>query len=616
MRMPKDRTRNPSDDRDRQTGDRHLEKRYKDYRPGFNDEEDVYARGWRDDRYADRDAIVRVNSLAYGSEKDKSRRRDYDGDEISSQRHRYTNEYALEGQYAGEPMPTDYYRASDSRHSCRRDKKKRKKSKKSRRDASKNGINDDQHAKTIAAVKALVDYGNGTSDTDSSTGESSTRTKMSGLERVQRSRGPVSEVKVGHDRQEALLTGGSYATDYDSPLGLRDRSKGARSGEPGSESREHARRELTPSEPSYLEHGSSSSRKHGRERDRARGPRSPEDTGTYDLKTAMPVDYAADLARATTSHRDRSRLVRTPDLSPPDLAPATLHHSRSAQKTDTLNSALIKNDPHRRQSRSPVRKSKASRAHGISPNTEIGDVTTGRDKRRRNSPTVSHSPSSTRNKSRLSPSFDSHDRDRSRLQPQESTDHRERSKAAKTSPSRKDSSKHATTPQCLMTDSSRENSPNSPPMPVLSRMNSPRDVLRKTSPMAKKYPDEKRTNNSNSQTLKDKQYSHESLRKSTKLPDTGRRPLSPAPLGEETRYDRQAESAAGQGRQAETYKRSRPRSPSDDIRQSRRERNVKTEEVPKSYQAASSPSRKKPRHESTMLGKSVTRNAPEPSETK
>lgn len=614
MRMPKDRTRNPSDDRDRQTADRHFEKRYKDCRPSFHDEEDAYARGWKDDRYADQDQIVRTNSIAYGSEKDKSRRRDYDGDEISSQRHRYTNEYALEGQYAGEPMPTEYYRTSDSRHSCRKDKKKRKKSKKSRKDVSKNGMNDDPHAKTLAAVKALVDYGNGTSDTDSSTGESSNRTKMSGLERVQRSRGPVSEVKAGHDRQEALLTGGSYAMDYDLPLGLRDRSKRARSREPGNESREHARLELTPSEPSYLEHGSSSSRKHGRERDRGRGPRSPEEPAAYDLKTTMPTDYA-DMARAT-SHRDKSRLPRTPDLSPPDLAPATLHHSRSAQKTDSLNSTSIKNDPHRRQSRSPARKSKALRTHGTSPSTEAGDVTLTRDKRRRNSPTVSHSPSSTRNKSRLSPSLDSHDRDRSRLLPLESSDHRERSKAAKTSPSQKDSSRHTATPQCLMTDSSRENSPNSPPMPVLSRMNSPRDGSRKTSPLAKRYPDEKRTSSSNSQSLKEKQYSHESLRKSTKLPEIGRRPASPAPLGEEVKYDRQAESASGQGRHSEAYKRSRPRSPSDDIRQNRRERNVKTEEVPKSYQAASSPHRKKPRHEPTLLGKSLTRNVPEPSETK
>lgn len=604
--MPKERTRNPSADRDRQTGDRHLEKRYKDYRPNFHDEEDVYARGFRDDHYADRDQIVRVNNMAFVSEKEKSRRRDYEGDEISSQRHRYANEYVLEGQFASEAMPADYFRADGSRY--RRDKKKKKRSKKSRKDASKNGMNDDQHAKTVAAVKALVDYGNGTSETDSSTGESSIRTKMSSRERVQRSRGLVSEVKVGHDRQEALLAGGSYAMDYDSPLVRRERSKRARSGEPGNESRELARHELTPSEPSYLEHGSSSSRKHGRERERGRGPRSPEET--------MPVEYT-DLTRATTSHRDRVRLARTPDLSPPDLAPATLPHGRSAQKTETLNSTSIKNDPHRRPSRSPARKSKVSAVRGASPNTETGDAVLSRDKRRRNSPTVSQSPGSTRNKLRLSPSFGNHDRDRSRPQPVESTDHRERSKAAKTSPSRKDSSKHASSPpQCLMTDSSNENSTSSPPMPVLSRMNSPRDVLRKTSPTAKRYPDEKRAGRSNSQTLKEKQLSHESLRKSQKLTETSRRPLTPAPVLEEVRYDRQTESASGQGRHSEAYKRSRPRSPSDDLRQSRRERNVKAEDVPKSYQAASSPNRKKARHDSSMLVKSLTRNAPEPNEMK
>lgn len=608
--MPKERGRNPTDGH----SDRH-DKRYKDYRQNFV-EEDAYARHWRDDHCLDDDVLQRQGG---GVDRERVRRREYESAD-TLHHHRYGHDYAMEDQYGSKLMSIEYYAKTEDRQrrsGQRRERKKRKKSKKSRRDASKNGAANDKVDKTVMAVKALVDYGNGSSETDSSSGESSVKTRSSCMERHPRARSSASEMlaRSSYDHHDMLLHSGVYATGYDSPVGAshRDLPRLLRNAEPMGESivsrRERSRRETSSSaEHVYLDPVGSNSQKY--EYKLTRELRSPEKAGIYDSKVS-------DSSR-TTSERTKCRHRRSPDLSPPDLAPAISHHGRSGRQSGSAHQSSEKSEKHsiRQKSPTPLRLSApeklASRNH-VKPSADeiINSNICGERRRRRDSP-ISHSPDSMQIAAQHSPLFDACEHSRSKLPILEASKHKDRKKTRKVSPNKKKLLKKVLSPHVMPSGSSGENTPHysaTPPMPVLSRVYSPRESSHRSSPAPRKCPDENRRANLNPESSKSRHCGNENnevSRKSVKPFDALRPPSTSACVAEEIKSNKHIESGSNQSRSTESSKRSRPRSSSNEGRQGKLDRTAKIEEIPRSYQDASSPSRKKSRREAPASGKSAS----------
>lgn len=587
--MPKERSRNSSDDHS--TVDRH-DKQHKDLRKNFV--KSACALSLRDNHYLNNDSPQQQSS---GVDQEIVDRREYHSADIL-QHHRYSYDYEVDEQYNSELVPVEYYGKSDRHSACRREQRKRKKSKKSKRDASENGTADDKVNKTVAAVKALVDYGNGTSDTDSSTGESSLRTRSSRIERRPGAHASASEMlgKRGHGHHRAFLNSKTFTSGYDSPLGSshRDLPRRLRTGEPEVESsipRQECQQQETPhTDQIYLDPVSSESQKS--ESKRSRELHLPMEISVIESK-AFNQDTSPIISAKTKSRHHRS----TP-LSSPDLAHA-LSHSRSGHRITS--EKLEKQKKISRQSLTWPQSSAVEKSKSKSCKTSVDEMM-----KRRDSP-ISHSPDILQ---RRSPLFDSCERSQLELPVLEASKHKDRTKKHKTSSGREKPSKRSLSPHLPVLGFSGENTfPSSatPPMPVLSRISSPRDSSGRASPASKKCSDENRKCNLNSESSRSRHYDSENsevVKKSTKSLEKLRQPSTPTYIVDKTKRSKHIDSASSHNRSAVSGKKqSRPKSSSDDEQQNKSGQADRTEDIPRSYQDTRSPSRKKSRLDTSISGK-------------